>query len=741
MKRIAAIYLLFLLLVASTAAPNRAAGGEGSRFYPARYFPSAIDRSTAVAVVLRPGEVATGLDLALKSAGGLVRGTVSGAGDPAVPLDHLLVEARLGSIVVQGQTDAAGRFSLEGVPAGLVRFRFSTDAPLTGGAARAWRADWYPGDRDSANAETVQIENGGSIALQPVTLAPAASLRGRVVADTPLAGARVRVLRYAEDGALVRGWTVIADSEGQFALGGLPPGSYRVLYLADDSPYVSVFQDGARDTVSAALLELGVGEYPEPIVVHPPLGGSIHGTIRGDGSLEPIADAIVFALRLSDRRWFRTQADQFGRYEVRGLSSGPHKIYVSTLRRWHPDVVHEEDSRPITVVEPNSVFNIDVSGARVGDCHLNPGSAGVIKGTLRVDFSQVESAKVVAWSEADTVEVDVTNSSSYLLPCVEEGTYRVALVPVGPYRTQFHAKVDRIEEATLLTVVPPDSVDRIDFEPRRSVELRGRVADGDSQEPLPNLLVTALEETSGVALTTRTGDDGAYVFARLADGSGLPAGRWFVRAESTVVPDPSVTPALAASLSAERLAAGLRLHWQLAGPESADWDLRLSREGRDESDLPVSIVEFAASRAGAAGSFLARSQGVATVYRLEAHPSDAPSLIVSAELTVDAAEFAPTNPLPLTLTPSPWRPGVPIRAQLAEGVSTTGGRITFFDAGGRAVLMVPVPRGARTVDLDAPVLERALPSGLYFARFSAEGSLLGLDTGRATRATTFVVIR
>jgi protocatechuate 3,4-dioxygenase beta subunit len=127
--------------------------------------------------------------------------------DPATSLLHAL-NAR-GYEGLTTATDAAGRFSLAGVPAGTYRPRVES-----GGVTRR-----FP--------DPVTVE-GRPVDLGTLSLGTGEALEGRVrdAEGRPLAGAFVRAAP-GEEGAR----TVLArtDAQGRFLLPGLAPGSWRVM--------------------------------------------------------------------------------------------------------------------------------------------------------------------------------------------------------------------------------------------------------------------------------------------------------------------------------------------------------------------------------------------------------------------------------------------------------------------------------------------------------------------------------
>lgn len=701
--------------------PTSAASNLGmSRFFPGLFYPNVPSQAGAVLVPVAPGSGFAGVDIALGESGGVVVGTVSG---PKGPVAGLLIEAFRGSITVAGRTDGDGNFSLEGVPAGSVAIRFSSDHPLSREDVHA--AVYLGGSRELGSSLRVEVVDSAIEEIGTVDLELGVVLGGRVhsTEGDPL---EETIVRIEDVGGAT--WTTRTDQNGEYRQGGLHGGSYRIRATPPAGRYLSEFFGGARTEPEAEFIAVSAPAQRVDLHIELDRGGEIRGQIRAEGSNAPYPDFIVEARERATGATYRAETDHIGVYAIEGLPSGSYLIYVPRLNRYFPGVVRAEEARAIEVAEGAVSGRVDMTGFDVGTCQLGSGARGRIEGSLNADLSITSEILVTAYSESDTVESAFDQFGPYQLDCVPPGSYRVRFLPRGGYRTQWHDQASN-EQGALLISVNADTIREVDYRAEKSGWITGRVTEGAGGAGIDGVRVRARSNAGPISATARTGADGAYRIDSLADGSGLPAGLYWVNAESTLIADPDVTPVLQPTLSAHASESHVEISATL--DSELAWSYRIWRHRTGSGGTADAPIEESLYPVGSGPlEVIDRPEPGVYRYELEASPVDsAPSVFRAWSNEV---EFLISTRARIFAYPDPWNGIGAIRLRRSGAVAEMS--LSIVDVAGRQIATVPWPFGSETSWDATDASGREVPSGVYF---------LGLrnEVGRLLDVTTIVIER
>ncbi|KJQ55764.1 Cna protein B-type domain protein [Microbacterium sp. SA39] len=240
------------------------------------YWENTFDYAAATAVVVGATAV-SGVDAAL-AAGASITGTVTREDDGA-PLENVGVQAldERNEIVGATQTDAAGDYSLGGLPAGTYRIRFGTDAPDL--LSEFWN------DAYSFGAAT------------PVTLTEQQALEGIDASLSEPAYVSGTITR-SDDGTPVDGFVnldgvdvqfdsdfIHTQSDGSYRT-AVPPGTYRVLFRTFTPGLILEYWKDAGLWDNATLLTVAAGEEASGISAALDRSSQISGTVTVDSDKE-----------------------------------------------------------------------------------------------------------------------------------------------------------------------------------------------------------------------------------------------------------------------------------------------------------------------------------------------------------------------------------------------------------------------------------------------------------------------
>ncbi len=698
-------------------------------FFPATYFPGVPDSLQAQLIALRPGDQSRDMTLTMQPAGGIVSGQVlGGGGGEPVPLEGVLVGAHSGGHQALTRSGRDGLFLLRGVPAGSVRIRYSTDDTRT--AEGRYLALYHPDSQDSSLAGVFQLADGETVELDPAILPPAGVLGGVVLtSDTavPLPGCRVEIREVISG----RKWTLTASGQGRFLQGGLPSGLYTIFADARGTAYLSAHYRETGAPTDPARIDLRPGDFRDDFGMMLDRGGVISGGLRSEDNL-PIIGATVVAIRAESEEHYSALTDEYGFYEIVGLPGAEYLVHAPILNRYYGGTSDPGEGRLVQIIPPDEVRRVDITGAIWDGCRLPDGSQGFIHGVVDSDLPGVTEAFVQAVSESDTVSVAIDGPGVYLIRCIPRGAYRVRLFTDGDLAPRYFDETNNFSDATLLSITPPDTTWEVDFRPEASVKIAGLVQDPDGR-PLAGVRVRAEEPFMRFRAAGVSDEDGRFLLSRLgnqAEGSlrgGLPAGLWRVVAESTLVPDPVVTPIMQPVLRAEPVAGGeVAVSWIVA--PHLPWWCRLYRSPKPDDGW--SLVHEVASGRGideGTGRFVDAPPEVGAYwYRLDAwvmdgyHEPQGPEDAWSAwsgPVEAGSGQAGYNSYANLRLSPNPWDRSGPLSLRLDHSAPVDR-RLQLFTVTGR--LVTDELWTAGTLGLDFRFPQGIQPAtGVYFFRLSS----------------------
>ena len=328
---------------------------------------------------------------------------------------------------------------------------------------------------------------------------------GRVVEATtnaPVAGALVQLNSNARNGAL----SVATDSAGQFVLGALPAGAFRL--SARRAGYAASALDQRRPGVGEGAIALADGERRADVTIRLWRHGAVTGTVVDEAG-EPI---IGLPVRAYPRNWTAGRpvlgaaismgiTDDRGIYRLAELVAGEYVIAI----------IRQLGSTPASLLD--EIQRLTESGDRKAAEELTrplwtagiPLSPPGLGNTLRIGSAVIELGRPFARSTPDGLLV---------------------------YPTQYFAAATSVSSARAVSVIPGQDVVGIDFtmRPIRSVQVSGRVV--DSNGPVPyfplRLKHAALKEFEnegyGPGAATVTDAAGRFTFPGVMPGDYVVRG-------------------------------------------------------------------------------------------------------------------------------------------------------------------------------------------------------------------------
>ena len=365
--------------------------------------------------------------------GGAISGQITnGAG---APLDRALAYVHASDLSRPGYafTDATGHYMIDRLQTGnfAVRFRTPTGTPMIN--------EWYDDRATFASAAVVGASSeaetpGVDASLDQKTWG---TVSGHVTdgGGTPISD--ISVVIYDPAGLAL--WSTKTNAQGDYALSGIPAGSWKLFFNAATNliaNFVSEYYPDVRLIKDAGTVAVAAGEMTSGIDASLSAAGTITGQVNNNaGNLNVIAfdTAADFSLGVAPAI---SPIGGPATYILKNLPPGAYRVVAKPnqqgdrIPHWYPDAASYAGAGTVTVVAGGTTSGIDIT---------LPGGGGMIYGRVTdIDDNGIAGVTVVAQDAAKA-----TGYSSALTTA--EGEYIVRQVPAGQVKVFFNADAGRFD--------------------------------------------------------------------------------------------------------------------------------------------------------------------------------------------------------------------------------------------------------------------------------------------------------
>ncbi len=531
-------------------------GGYGVGFsdcstgaYVGQYYNNKPDYSSADRVAVTQGQTAANINARLQKAGkisGKVTDKVSGDG---LPNQCVVAQPTSGSgSGGYTQTDTDGTYTISGLAPGTYKVQFSCDGFF---GDSSYAVQYYNGKPTSGTADVVTVTAGQETKAIDAKLAKAGSVSGNIKDSAGNNLSDVCVTAYpstATDagGTLDQAGQDYSDGSGNYKLGGLQPGSYKIGFSdCGGGHFATQFYNNKVDLDRADSVTVTADQDKPNINAKMAAGGSISGTAKdshGNGvghvcvTAEDAGGHIIGSTLTYDNFGgpFGPAAagDGSGSYFLSGLPPGSYKVRFFTAgcpmtsrsfaSQYYSNKADAGTANPVTVTAGGDQNAVDATLVSTGGAisgKVTDKSTSAALGGQCVTVYTTGGSQFFSLVGGTSTAADGT----YLFDGLAPGSYKVAFggCDQGDYLTQFFNNKPDYGSADTVSVTKGQTTANVSAALVSAGRISGKVTDnGNPVKPLANICVTAFSSDSGDEVSfANTAGDGTYTLKRLATGN------------------------------------------------------------------------------------------------------------------------------------------------------------------------------------------------------------------------------
>ncbi len=467
-------------------------------------------------VEVEEGQAVTGINFALAASSTGITGTITTPAGEPVSGGWVFASTFTEFESFTAITDPQGRFRL-GVGPGSYFVK-------AGDASGDYLPTYYPGVRFSSDAVKVTVTDGAVEEGVDFPLLQAAKIAGRVVADPDGAPLPQIFVQAFDAWGHWRGDAATTDGEGNFTIGGLDPGPYRIFAWDWSGLRAPEWYEDKADYASADPVTAVAGQVTGGVEMRLGRSGSISGTVTDGATGLPLSGVSLFAWS-ADRSgtamgWGESGAD--GTYSIPGLTTGRYILYAYDYAGGHLPTYYDGVTE-LALATPVAV----TTGVDTGGIVMRMAAGGSIAGHVRDarNGAPLTYAFVTAFDPEGnwTGYAFADGEGAYAVTGLSAGSYRLyAQEGSGAFAPKWYPNADRFEDAAPVAVQSGSAVTGINFALPPAGSISGRVTD-PAGAPLAWLTLFA-EKLDGSRVVVEqfwgsTDEEGRYTIIGLGSGN------------------------------------------------------------------------------------------------------------------------------------------------------------------------------------------------------------------------------
>jgi 5-hydroxyisourate hydrolase-like protein (transthyretin family) len=343
---------------------------KGNGNYLEEFYDDAPTLDSATDIILSAATTINGIDASLAN-GSRISGKVTGPSG-TTPLKDIYVSPYrwTGSdweYVYQSYafTDNNGNYSIEGLIPGTYRLQFSS----IGNGDHV--SEYYSDSANLNSAADIIVTAGTTITGINASLAIASRISGRVTGPggtTSLEDINVYAYRWTGSDWDYQS-NANTDGNGNYSVGGLPAGTYRIEFQSWDNIYAGEYYNNAPTLDSATDIVVATQTTVTGIDASLANAARISGRVTGPNGTNVLKYISVSAYRWTGGQWdYQSSAstDDNGNYSVGGLSAGTYRIEFQSgsgeyAREYYNNALTLDAATDIIVSAETTITGIDAT--------------------------------------------------------------------------------------------------------------------------------------------------------------------------------------------------------------------------------------------------------------------------------------------------------------------------------------------------------------------------------------------
>lgn len=412
--------------------------------------------------------------------------------------------------------NVGGNYTITGLSSGSYKVSFFADQE-----GLNYLPQYFSGKVSYKEANLVSVTMPGATGGVNAELHAGGQITGRVIGASTHAALANVLACASENGEGGSGGCAETNGNGEYAIGGLPSGTYVVEFFPlFEEGYLGQYYSGKATASEATRVGVAPGSATANINAELQTGGGISGRVT-DTSADPLEKIEVCAFETTNSSYSGcASTNGNGEYTITGLPTSSYEVEFAATADG-ANYAHQFWNGKASIVEAEAVV-INAPGT-TPNINATMQAGGQISGTVTDASSHAPLSKIEVCASYGPSRCSSTKSNGeYTITGLATGSYTIhftAGAEGGNYLDQYWNGKTSSSTAEAVSVTQGATYKGKDAEMQAGGGVAGTVTDADSHAPIGNAEVCATggAEGSGRGCTS-TNANGEYAIFQLESG-------------------------------------------------------------------------------------------------------------------------------------------------------------------------------------------------------------------------------